>query len=82
MKSVDWGTLYASHRDASLVPKEVEAEVLRLFDDEDVTKQAGIYPYVLTRDERHLNLRSFPQSREAACLQYAEREVRPLWRCV
>ena len=62
MKSVDWGTLYTSHRDASLVPKEVEAEVLRLFDDEDVTKQAGIYPYVLTRDERHLNLRSFSKA--------------------
>ena len=36
--------------------------MLRLFDDDDVTKRAGIYPYVLTRDERHLNIRSFSKA--------------------
>ena len=27
--------------------------------DEDVTKKSGIYPYVLTRQERHLSIRAF-----------------------
>jgi hypothetical protein len=28
-------------------------------EDEDVTKKSGIYPYVLDRDESHLNIRAF-----------------------
>lgn len=27
--------------------------------DDDVTKKAGIYPYLLTGEERHLNIRVF-----------------------
>jgi len=27
--------------------------------DEDVTKKSGIYPYVLTRQEKYLNIRAF-----------------------
>jgi 5-methylcytosine-specific restriction endonuclease McrA len=27
--------------------------------DEDVTKKSGIYPYVLTRKEKYLNIRAF-----------------------
>jgi 5-methylcytosine-specific restriction endonuclease McrA len=36
-------------------------------EDEDVTNKKGIYPYVLTRKEKHLNIRGFPpqQRREA-----------------
>lgn len=35
--------------------------------DEDVTKKSGIYLYVLTDDEKHLNIRAFSdnQKREA-----------------
>ena len=35
--------------------------------DEDVTNKKGIYSYVLTRDERYLNIRTFSdnQKREA-----------------
>ena len=38
---------------------EIEKETQRLIDDEDVDKPSGIYPYILTRDEKHLNLRLF-----------------------
>lgn len=36
-------------------------------EDEDVTSKKGIYEYVLTREERHLNIRAFSpnQRREA-----------------
>jgi len=30
--------------------------------DDDVTKKSGIYPYILTRDEKHLSIRAFSDS--------------------
>ena len=59
MKGVNWGGLYDDHKDRTLDPHELEAEISRLVDDEDVAKESGIYPYVLTRDEKHLNIRAF-----------------------
>ena len=42
-------------------------EIKALMIDDDVTNKKGIYSYVLTRDERHLNIRavSEKQKREA-----------------
>ncbi|MCU1391102.1 MAG: endonuclease [Ilumatobacteraceae bacterium] len=67
MKSVQWGWLYNEFKDAPLDPVVLEAEVASLMADDDVTKKRGIYPYVLTRQERHLSIRAFTdnQKREA-----------------
>ena len=62
MKGVEWGGLYASFKNASLDPHKLEAEVSRLMLDDDVTKKAGIYPYVLTCKKRHLNIRAFTEA--------------------
>lgn len=59
MKGVGWGGLYGQLKDESLDPEELEADVARLMVDDDVTKQAGIYPYLLTGDEKHLSIRAF-----------------------
>ncbi len=59
MKGVDWGSLYNKYKDCEIDPVEKEAEVETLLDDEEVTKESGIYPYVLTREAKHLNLRQF-----------------------
>ena len=59
MKGVDWGGLYGELQDASLDPQHLEAEVTRLLLDDDVDRDAGIYPYLLTGDEKHLNIRAF-----------------------
>ena len=59
MKSVDWGGLYGQLRDESLDPERFEADVIRLMMDDDVTKKAGIYPYLLIGEEKHLNIRTF-----------------------
>ncbi|MCE2422235.1 MAG: DUF262 domain-containing protein [Gemmatimonadetes bacterium] len=59
MKGVDWGGLYGQLRDESLDPESLEAEVGRLMIDDDVTKKAGIYPYLLTGEEKYLNIRAF-----------------------
>ena len=59
MKGVDWGGLYGQLKDENLDPKGLEADVARLMVDDDVTKKAGIYPYLLTGEEKHLNIRAF-----------------------
>ena len=59
MKGVDWGSLYNDFRDADLDADEIEQETVRLILDDDVTRDAGIYPYILTREEKHLNIRAF-----------------------
>jgi len=59
MASVNWGELYNQFKDKKLDAKKLEAEVAKLMQDEDVTKKSGIYPYILTRQERHLSIRAF-----------------------
>jgi len=67
MKGVEWGDLFNEYGTAVLDPKELEDEVARLMADEDVSAKKGIYPYVLTRQEKYLNIRAFTanQKREA-----------------
>ena len=67
MKGIDWGTLYNAFKEQEFDPTELEAEVSKLMEDEDVTNKKGIYSYVLDRKEKHLNIRAFTknQKREA-----------------
>lgn len=62
MKGVDWGTLYNKYKDFVYDTNTIEEETARLIADDDVSKKSGIYPYILTRDERHLSIRSFTDS--------------------
>ena len=62
MKGVDWGGLYVHLKNESLDPKALEDEVARLTIDDDVTRKAGIYAYLLTGEERHLSIRAFSDS--------------------
>ena len=59
MKGVDWGGLYGQLKDESLDPEGLEADIVRLMIDDDVTKKAGIYRYLLTGEEKYLNIRAF-----------------------
>ena len=59
MSSVDWGVLYNTFAKTLLNTEELEIEIDSLMQDEDVTKKSGIYPFVLTRKERHLSIRAF-----------------------
>ncbi|MEM0518823.1 GmrSD restriction endonuclease domain-containing protein [Aequorivita flava] len=67
MKGVAWGELYNQYKDQSFDHKKLEEEIKELMMDDDVTKKKGIYTYVLTRKEKHLNIRSFTpnQKRQA-----------------
>lgn len=59
MSSVEWGELYNKFKDKKLNSNKLESEIKMLMQDEDVTKKSGIYSYVLTRQERYLNIRAF-----------------------
>lgn len=59
MKGVDWGFLYNKYKDETYDTKKLEKETAKLILDDDVIKKSGIYPYILTRDERHLSIRAF-----------------------
>jgi len=61
MNSVQWGELYNKFKDKKLNSNKLEAEIKKLMQDEDVTKKSGIYSYVLTRQEKHLNIRVFTE---------------------
>lgn len=61
MKGVDFGTLYNEFGDKEFDQKKIEKEIVKLMQDEDVTKKSGIYPYVITRNEKYLNIRSFTE---------------------
>lgn len=68
MKGIEWGLLYNEFKDnKSLDPKILEAKISKLMQDEDVTSKKGIYEFLLTAKEKHLNIRAFTdnQKREA-----------------
>jgi len=58
-KGVDWGALYNVYKDKKHDTKKIEEETAKLILDDDVTKKSGIYPFILTRDEKHLSIRAF-----------------------
>jgi len=59
MKGIDWGTLYNKYKDNVYDSKKLEEKILKLIDDDEVQSTKGIYLYLLTDEERHLNLRQF-----------------------
>jgi hypothetical protein len=67
MKGIEWGFLYNQFHTKKYDSKKLEKEITKLMQDEDVTNKKGIYIYVLTRNEKYLNIRAFSdnQKREA-----------------
>jgi len=59
MKGVDWGILYNKYKDEVYDTKVIEEETAKLIADDDVEKKNGIYPYILTREEKYLSIRAF-----------------------
>lgn len=59
MKGVAFGLLYNEFKNKEIDSRNLEEEITKLMQDEDVTKKSGIYQYVLTRGEKYLNIRAF-----------------------
>jgi len=67
MKGVKWGFLYNEFKNEKYDSKKLEKQISVLMEDEDVGNKKGIYYYILTRKEKHLNIRAFSskQKRES-----------------
>ena len=61
MKFVNWGELYDAHKADKLDPAALEKLIEGLMLDDDITRKAGIYAYVLNGKERNLSLRAFSE---------------------
>lgn len=59
MKGVQWGFLYNQFNIQTHSATALEVEVAKLMLDEDVTNKKGIYEYILSKNEKYLNIRAF-----------------------
>lgn len=60
MKGLDWAKFYDEYHEKVLDIKGMEKLIIDLIGDDEIQKQQGIIPYVLTGDEHYLDLRAFP----------------------
>ena len=62
MKGLAWGLLYNKYGDKGYDPKKLEEQIVKLMQDDDVTKRSGIYEYLLSGNEKFLNIRAFTEN--------------------
>lgn len=61
MKGIEWGIYYNKFCARKFDPKALEIQIISLMEDEDITRHAGIYEYLIDGEERHLSLRAFTE---------------------
>ncbi len=64
MMGIEWGLFYNEFHHKKFVPGELEVIVQKLMMDDDVTNKKGIYLFILTGKEKHLNIRLFTESQK------------------
>ena len=69
MKGINWGGLYNKFKIEMFDTENLEQEIQALMMDDDVTKKKGVYTYVLTRNEKYLNIRAFTQSQKRSAYE-------------
>lgn len=64
----EWGTLYNKFHNKQYNSNTLETDIQRLLIDDDVTKNGGIIPYVLSdrtkHDEKYLSIRAFTDAQK------------------
>lgn len=61
-KGLNWGYLYEKYHNNEYNPEELNEKLLKYKKNEEITRKSGIYEYLLSGDERHLNLRQFDKA--------------------
>lgn len=64
MKGINWGFLYNEYKDQKFDSKALEEQITRLMIDDDITNKKGIYEYLLSGKEKHLNIRAFTDNQK------------------
>ena len=64
MKGLEWGLLYNEYGKNVYDPNALEAAIVDLLKDDDVTKQKGVYEYLLSgkTKEKALSIRQFTEN--------------------
>ena len=66
MKGLPWGDFYNEYHLNSYDATELEQRIKELMIDDEVTSNKGIYEYLLSGNEKTLNLRSFTEQQRRA----------------
>ena len=61
MKGLEWGRLYNEHKSDKLNAASLEKRIAELIEDDEVDNKKGIYEYLLTGNDKTLNLRAFDE---------------------
>lgn len=69
MKGVEWGPLYDEFKDTVFDTAALENEISKLMIDDDISNRKGIYFYVLTKKEKHLNIRAFTENHKISAYE-------------
>ena len=64
MKGLEWGLLYNEYGKKVYDPNALESDIVELLKDDDITKQKGVYEYLLSgkTKERALSIRQFTEN--------------------
>lgn len=69
MKGLPWGIFYNNFAHKTWDAAALEEKISRLIRDKEVTNKRGIYEYLLSGEEKHLNLRKFDDDQKAAAYE-------------
>lgn len=69
MKGLPWGLFFNEHSGGQFDPKQLEARIVELMEDDDVSKKSGVYAYLLDGQEKHLSIRAFTSSMKRAAYE-------------
>lgn len=72
MKGLEWGRFYNEHKSDNLNAAILEKRIAELIEDDEVDSKKGIYEYLLTGDEKTLNLRTFDEKTKV--MQYEKQK--------
>jgi Protein of unknown function DUF262/HNH endonuclease len=61
MKGLPWGEFFNQHGQDKFNAAELDKQIAVLIDDDEVDSKKGIYPYLLTGNEKTLSLRTFDE---------------------
>ncbi|HFI0233741.1 TPA: HNH endonuclease family protein [Streptococcus suis] len=66
MRGLEWSRLYETYHNNSYNPSEIEQRLSELYEDSDVSKKAGIYEYLLSKEKleliKLLSIRAFTET--------------------
>lgn len=70
LKGMNWGEIYKNFKEGkynnAIIQKsasQIQSEIIKLNSDKEVTaKMSGIYKYIITGEQKHLQLRTFDES--------------------